>query len=582
MFKWNLAVLATLAGIMTLVGCSNAEQDTCTQRSQCESGEVCVAGACAPTASDMSCTSDEECLLGTSCVNRLCVVDGDDPTPDMTPEMAPDQMPAMNPDMMPAMNPDMMPDPPDDVEPPTIISVNPRAGQTGVAVDARIVITFSEPVREFGLAQKIIMTNADTLDPVTFVAERSGNVVTLQPTAPMLDATPYLVLVTNQVTDERGNKLPDDFRWFFSTAAQAEPAHAEIARLYAPVVFQETSADSNQGRVDRFSSVDVDGNFNADDNLMTFRSTDQPAEAYYTVIETTSHVIVQYLFYYPSYFNSNNSEFHEHDITAVQVLLERTEDGLQFVMTESGYRSQYFGFALEGQGVEDRNQGNLVQVFPESALVDGTRSMSYHGRQIHGACHWFWEPGGLDLSTAPWCSHTSETFRDPNASVVFYPGAAATRMAIACDGNETNTCAPEQGITCQNGICRDEAGLRASTYALRDFRQDLWSRRVNISGEDRLFSGRSTYEPHPNSADLSPGVGQNRKYPATLASNDTGSRGEMPFIWEIAGAVEQGQWWLDPAYTFNRRFRFASGEIDRIYCYNPYFDIDQRGSGDCP
>jgi hypothetical protein len=56
----------------------------------------------------------------------------------------------------------------------------------------------------------------------------------------------------------------------------------------------------------------------------------------------------------------------------------------------------------------------------------------------------------------------------------------------------------------------------------------------------------------------------------------------MPFVWEISGAVEQGQWWLDPAYTFNRRFRFAGGEVDRTYCYNPYFNIDQRGTGDCP
>ena len=580
MLKWNLMIAATAAGALAWSGCSNAEQDTCTARAECDSGQVCIGGACGPEAIDGSCTSDEECLSGSACVNRLCVLDNGDPTPDMTPAMTPDMTPA--PDMMPEMAPDMMPDPMDDVDPPTIVSVSPQAGQTGVALDARIVITFSEPVREFGLAQKISMTNADTLEPVTIVAEREGNTVTLQPTAPMLDATPYLVLVTNQVTDERGNKLPDDFRWFFSTTAKEEADHAEIARRFAPVVYQETSSDSNQGRVDRFSAISLDGNFNAEDNLTTFRSTTQDAQAYYTVIETKSHVVVQYLFYYPSYFNANNNEFHEHDITAVQVLLERGEEGLEFVMAESGYRSQFFGFAVDDKGVEDRNQGNLVRTFPRSELVDGTRSRSYHGRQIHGACHWLWQPSGLELSTAPWCSHEEESFRDADASVAFYPGAAAPRTAIACDTNDANACAPDAGISCENGICRDVDGLKGSTYALLDFRQDLWSRRVNISGEDRLFSGRSTYEPHENSVDQSPGAGQNRKFPATLASNDTGSRGEMPFVWEISGAVEQGQWWLDPAYTFNRRFRFAGGEVDRTYCYNPYFNIDQRGTGDCP
>ncbi len=599
--------LALVGVAATLMSCSSASESTCATRFECEQGQVCLAGQCDLPAPDGSCTNDNECLIGDICVGRLCVDDdpvnnddNNDPPPNNDNNDPPPPNNDDNNDPPPPNN-----DIPDDCgngvcnasedeescpedcepdrEPPQVVSVSPDIGQTGVSTNTLIAITFSEPVRAFGLEQKIVLSNADTLETVEFVAGQEGSVVTLQPTAPLLDGTPYQVLVTSQNSDERGNRLPDDYRWYFSTAVAPEAEHARIAQEFAPVIYQEVDSNSVRGDADFFTAIDFDGDFNASNNGAAFRDADLPMRAYYSVMETFTHVFVQYLYYFPAYHNINTNQTHEHDMTAVLVVLARDGDDLRFVMSETGYRSQFFGFAVEGEGIDDRNQGKLELTFPREALVDGKRAPIYIGRNFHGACHWLWRPEGFAISTAPWCIHDAEAFRDPDESAVFYPGGGSLVSQLDCDANDPNVCDPELGITCQETVCTDEQGIRAQSYSLEDFREDLWVRRINISGNDQLFNGRSTYRPHESSGQR-PGAGENRKYPATLESSDSNSRGEMPFIWEAPGAISAGQWWLDPAYSLSESFRFGE-DVDSFsttYCYNPYFDIDQRGQDGCP
>lgn len=604
--------------LLAAVGCSSASEQTCATRFECDSGQVCLGGVCEAPAADGSCAGDNECLIGQVCVGRLCVADdgqaNNTPANNTPANNTPNNNTPRCGDNIcsagetaascpadcggPANNDDECGNgicnsgeddencPEDcepDREPPRVAGVSPGEGQVGISTNEIISVTFTEPVRDFGLEQKILISNADTLASVETVASINGNTVTLQPTSPLDSGTPYQVLVTSQISDLRGNRLPDDFRWYFSTAVSPEAEHAQLAERFAPVIFQEVDPDRSRGRADYFSLINFDGNFNAADNLLNFRTTDQSIAAYYAVVETITHVYLQYLYYFPSYYNNVSDEYHEHDLTAVQVVLARDGGDLRFVMAETGYRNQQFGFAAEGEGIASRNQGNLALTFPRAALIDDRHAPIYIGRNFHGACHWLWEPGVGDLATAPWCSHPSEGFRDDEESVVFYPGAGSVLSALSCDSNDSNACAPESGVECVSGVCRDGDGQRAQTYGLEDFRENLWVRRVNISGQDQLFNGRATYSPHPSTPNR-PGSEDSRKFPATLETEDTASRGEMPFIQESPGAVSPGQWWVDPAYSFGERFRFGENNdgLSATYCYNPWFNIDVRGEGDCP
>ncbi|MEL6181509.1 MAG: hypothetical protein AAFS10_21300 [Myxococcota bacterium] len=81
-----------------------------------------------------------------------------------------------------------------------------------------------------------------------------------------------------------------------------------------------------------------------------------------------------------------------------------------------------------------------------------------------------------------------------------------------------------------------------------------------------------------------PGSEESVSFPAALVTDDSSSRGTLPFSWRSNGSVADGQWWLDPAWSFNTRFDFP-GESDDFsldYCFNPYFDIDLRGTEACP
>ncbi len=594
-----LGALVCLLALLTACS-SGSEKEECINRFDCPDDLVCQNSTCVAPASNGTCVDDNGCPRGEICVTRQCrPTDGNSDNssiPDMGDENNSNNSNNNTPVDMGTDDgtpPDIgNEDEPDDAEPPILTMSQPQTGQVDVPVNTNIVLTFNEPVRDIGIEFKVLLLDIDINSQVTMTGTVEGNVITLDPMEDLRPGAPYLITVTNEISDLAGNRLGDEIRWFFSTAITENTDHRELALKYAPVIHQEV--DPDRGRADQFTNVNFDNNYILDDNFATYPDLDLKSSAYYIVLQTETHYFIQYLYYYPAYFDSNLEErFYPHDVTAVQVVVRKATEELpeQFLFSEGGYGiGGIFAVSLADQGVRERNQGNLVLEEPLENMWRDNHFRAYHGSSFHGHSYWNWAPGFQQLTYAPWSNHAEGTFNQPDHSIVYYPGQTSQGIVdLACDVEDDTACAPGLGITCQEGTCRDESNLRALSYNLTDFRSTLWVRRTDINETTRLFvSSRVAYDPHPNSG-ARPGDDEGRLFPVGFVSTEDNDRGALPYSWSTEGSVATGQWWLDPAYTLTARYRFletpegeaANTGVSLDYCFHPYFDIDRSAEEAC-
>jgi hypothetical protein len=110
---------------------------------------------------------------------------------------------------------------------PTVASVSPADGATGVGVDEVVVLAFSEALD----AATVNDTNVTLLSGPNPVAATvgytpGGVVVTVTPSAPLAYAAAYTVGVATGVEDVAGNALAPPFAATFTTGANPDPGNA--------------------------------------------------------------------------------------------------------------------------------------------------------------------------------------------------------------------------------------------------------------------------------------------------------------------------------------------------------------------
>ncbi|MGD9571839.1 MAG: Ig-like domain-containing protein [Thermoleophilia bacterium] len=108
---------------------------------------------------------------------------------------------------------------------PAVAARTPAPDATGVAVDANVTATFSEPVAAASVtATSFTLTPSAGGLPVAAGVSRApaANAATLDPAAPLAPGTRYTVTLTTEVTDLAGLPLTPD-SWTFTTAP-APPA----------------------------------------------------------------------------------------------------------------------------------------------------------------------------------------------------------------------------------------------------------------------------------------------------------------------------------------------------------------------
>ena len=112
--------------------------------------------------------------------------------------------------------------PPTDTTSPTVVSVIPATGATGVPTSTALSVTFSEPV----VPNSGVSLAIDGGAAVPTTATVSGNTVNLSPTVLLTPGTTYRLSVTTAVRDLAGNPVATASSTTFTTGAA--PANTEL------------------------------------------------------------------------------------------------------------------------------------------------------------------------------------------------------------------------------------------------------------------------------------------------------------------------------------------------------------------
>ena len=106
-----------------------------------------------------------------------------------------------------------------DTTPPTVTSVNPAAGTTGVATGTTVKATFSEPVQAATITTSTFtLATAGATVPATVAYDSASQTATLTPSAAFAASTTYTAAVSG-VKDIAGNTMTAPFTWSFTTGS---------------------------------------------------------------------------------------------------------------------------------------------------------------------------------------------------------------------------------------------------------------------------------------------------------------------------------------------------------------------------
>jgi len=109
-----------------------------------------------------------------------------------------------------------------DVTPPTVSSVTPLNGATGVSISTTVTATFSEAVNSSTVTTSTFQLRDAGNNLVSASVSTSGNQITLTPSSALSVSTTYTVTVTggaSGVKDLAGNALVSNYSWSFTTTA---------------------------------------------------------------------------------------------------------------------------------------------------------------------------------------------------------------------------------------------------------------------------------------------------------------------------------------------------------------------------
>jgi hypothetical protein len=112
--------------------------------------------------------------------------------------------------------------PPPSLTPPTVVSVIPLGGATGVCQGAVVTATFSKAMNPATITTGTFKLAAGTTPVVGTVSmDSTDTIATFKPTSPLALNTQYTATITTAAQDQFGNGLAADFTWMFTTATTA-------------------------------------------------------------------------------------------------------------------------------------------------------------------------------------------------------------------------------------------------------------------------------------------------------------------------------------------------------------------------
>jgi N,N-dimethylformamidase beta subunit-like protein/uncharacterized protein DUF4082/Big-like domain-containing protein/purple acid phosphatase-like protein len=112
-----------------------------------------------------------------------------------------------------------------DVTRPTVKSVNPFAGASGVLTTTNVIVSFMEGMDPATItaANVFVRTPSSTVVPASLSYTAATNTATIVPTSSLAYSTTYTGVVKAAVKDLAGNTMAADFTWTFTTSAPPPP-----------------------------------------------------------------------------------------------------------------------------------------------------------------------------------------------------------------------------------------------------------------------------------------------------------------------------------------------------------------------
>lgn len=184
---------------------------------------------------------------------------------------------------------------------------------------------------------------------------------------------------------------PEELGETASELSATDASHrAQLALRWAPVHYQDvdqTGSHALGGAADYIAAYDFDGNLNARDNWDRAGNAAYPLRAvgYYSVVETSSHWFLIYLFFHPrdwtdSFFDTE----HENDAEGVMVAVHR--DGTTYGKLKAAVtvaHTDFFSYVPSG-GTWTSGSENVDGTLQMTALADGTHPVTAQEAKGHG------------------------------------------------------------------------------------------------------------------------------------------------------------------------------------------------------
>jgi hypothetical protein len=107
-----------------------------------------------------------------------------------------------------------------DVTPPTVTSVSPTNGSTGISIGTAVVANFSEAVNASTITTSTFQLKDPGNNVITATVSTSAGQITLTPSSVLTNGTVYTVTITggaSGVKDLAGNALVSNYSWSFTT-----------------------------------------------------------------------------------------------------------------------------------------------------------------------------------------------------------------------------------------------------------------------------------------------------------------------------------------------------------------------------
>ena len=293
---------------------------------------------------------------------------------------------------------------------------------------------------------------------------------------------------------------------------------AALALRWAPIHYQDvdqTGSHALGGAADYITRYDFDGDLEGRNNWQHAGNAAYPlsAHAYYSVVETSTHWFIVYLFFHPrdwsdSFFDTE----HENDAEGLLITVQR--DGSQYGVLKSAVtvaHKDFYSYAPSGGNWTSGNES-----------IDGTLPMASFNGDLHPVTaqeakgHGLKARGGYDIV---------------GDGVVYYPSLTTTEVPSGPDD-------------------------RNVLYKLVDIFEPggMWDQRFNST----LFANFGSF-----AGDKSDGCGA-----GTIGCDENAAN--TPWGWDDHDdGPARGALATDPAGVAYNYFRIPEA-IDGVYTYNPY------------